>query len=130
MTDGMRGGGRAAAGGLIAGMSLAVFACAPTAAPTQETAACVRTERDSMIVRLTDAQEADTASRRDRVLAEVFGADGYRLRGSEGCAGPVLDSTFSSIPAFSMLLSEAEAARLRAHPDVRAVAPDALSAPQ
>ncbi|MEA1942014.1 MAG: protease inhibitor I9 family protein [Pseudomonadota bacterium] len=82
-----------------------------------------------MIVQISVPDGESMHSVRDRILADVFGEDGYNRPGSDACAGPVLLDSFTSIPAFAIALSEQEAERLRAHPDVRSVSTDELHAP-
>jgi|GEM_PF-5986233 len=114
--------------GALAASVMAVPGCAPAATATGTE--CMTVARQMMAVEVAVAPGASLAQVRDSILHDVFGPDGYRTRTDEtACAGPVLHDTFSSVPVFSMVLSEAEAQRLREHPDVASVTADTLSAP-
>ena len=114
--------------GILAVSAMAVAGCAPAATATG--AECMTVARQMMAVEVAVPQGVSLAQARDAILHDVFGPQGYRsLTDDTACTGPVLHDTFSSVPVFSMALSEAEAQRLREHPDVTGVTADTLSAP-
>lgn len=104
-------------------------ACTPAATQADPGQDCAPMSRQAVIVEVVVGAGDTVAAVRDRVLDAVFGSGGYSVSGSASCDGPVLRRTFSSVPVFSMLASEADIQRLREHPDVRAVTADETSAP-
>lgn len=67
----------------------------------------------------------------DRILADVFGRDGVRRDPAQDDSDlrPRLRRTFEHSNAFSMLLTDDDAERLAAHPDVERVAVDEVARP-
>ena len=112
---------------LLGLLALVLAACAPAQTLNG-------LDRSNYIVSLVRVDATDDArnrleSQRDRVLADVFGRNGFGALSDGTSARPVYGASFVMTHAFEIRLTAEEATRLARHPEVVSVSADTLHRP-